>query len=51
MDKTLRAVLDALTGIVYEDDAQVVRIFAIKQYATFAMGRVPSTSIIIEEPT
>ena len=31
-DKLLRAVLDSLTGIGYEDDAQVVRVVAEKQY-------------------
>jgi len=31
-DKLLRAVLDSLTGIGYEDDAQVVRVIAEKQY-------------------
>lgn len=32
IDKTLRAVLDALTGIAYDDDAQVVRVRAEKVY-------------------
>lgn len=32
VDKLSRAVLDALTGIVYEDDAQVVELIACKQY-------------------
>jgi|PlaIllAssembly_1097288.scaffolds.fasta_scaffold04203_6 Holliday junction resolvase RusA-like endonuclease len=49
VDKMARAVLDALTGTVWHDDAQVVRLLATKQYATFANGRTPSTSIIIEE--
>jgi Holliday junction resolvase RusA-like endonuclease len=32
LDKLIRAVLDALTGIAYEDDAQVVEIKASKTY-------------------
>jgi len=32
LDKLIRAVLDALTGIVYLDDAQVVEIAASKSY-------------------
>lgn len=31
-DKLLRAVLDSLTGVVYEDDSQVVRVTAEKKY-------------------
>jgi len=31
-DKLARAVLDSLTGVAYEDDAQVVSIYARKQY-------------------
>jgi len=33
LDKGLRAILDALTGVSYRDDAQVVEIRATKQYA------------------
>jgi Holliday junction resolvase RusA-like endonuclease len=33
LDKGIRCVLDALTGIVYEDDTQVIRIVATKRYA------------------
>jgi Holliday junction resolvase RusA-like endonuclease len=32
LDKLIRGVLDALTGIVYRDDAQVVSILATKSY-------------------
>ena len=32
LDKLIRAVLDALTGIVYLDDAQVVEIHSSKSY-------------------
>lgn len=34
IDKLLRVVFDAMTGIVFHDDAQVVAIQAIKVYAT-----------------
>ena len=33
LDKLVRAVLDALTGIVYRDDAQVVALETYKRYA------------------
>ena len=33
LDKCLRAILDALTGVSYRDDSQVVAISATKQYA------------------
>lgn len=33
IDKLLRAVLDALTGVLYVDDAQVVQLAAVKRYA------------------
>jgi Holliday junction resolvase RusA-like endonuclease len=33
LDKLQRAVLDSLTGVMYEDDAQVVAIQAFKEYA------------------
>jgi Holliday junction resolvase RusA-like endonuclease len=32
IDKLLRCVLDALTGIVYKDDGQVVGVLCIKRY-------------------
>ena len=32
IDKLIRAVLDALTGIAYEDDAQVLSLTALKTY-------------------
>ena len=32
LDKFIRAVLDALTGIAYKDDAQVCKITASKEY-------------------
>ena len=33
IDKLARAVLDALTGVAYEDDEQVVKLTASKEYA------------------
>lgn len=44
IDKLCRAVLDALTGVVYGDDAQVVRLEATKDY-----GDTPGTAIEICE--
>ena len=32
IDNLVKAVLDALTGIIYHDDGQVVRVFAAKHY-------------------
>jgi Holliday junction resolvase RusA-like endonuclease len=34
VDKTLRSILDALTGIVFEDDAQVIDIHGLKLFGT-----------------
>ena len=36
LDKLIRAVLDGLTGVAYEDDCQVVTITASKHYGTTA---------------
>jgi crossover junction endodeoxyribonuclease RusA len=44
LDKTLRACLDALTGVAYDDDAQVIRISTVKVY-----GQTPYTEITIDE--
>jgi crossover junction endodeoxyribonuclease RusA len=38
LDKLVRAVIDALTGVVYRDDAQVTTIAASKHYATDFVG-------------
>ena len=43
-DKLLRAVLDSLTGVVYEDDSPVVRVVAEKKY-----GAPERTEITAEE--
>lgn len=44
LDKLTRAVLDALTGIVYRDDAQVVELLASKRY-----GRSPGVRVFVNE--
>jgi len=46
LDKLIRAVLDGLTGVVYEDDQQVVRITAQKAY-----GEIEGVHIRIKERT
>lgn len=38
IDKLSRALLDALTGIAYRDDAQVVRLSVVKRYAEQGAG-------------
>jgi Holliday junction resolvase RusA-like endonuclease len=38
LDKLIRAALDALTGVVYRDDAQIVMLYARKVYAGFDEG-------------
>ena len=43
LDKLIRCVGDALTGVAYTDDNQVVSIAAQKRYAAFT----PSTSILV----
>lgn len=40
IDKTLRALLDALTGIAWEDDAQVVMVAASKSYGPDAKTEI-----------
>ena len=34
LDKLVRCTLDALTGLAFDDDARVVRMVVVKQYAT-----------------
>jgi crossover junction endodeoxyribonuclease RusA len=45
LDKLVRAVLDALTGIAYEDDSQVTEIFATKSYGYPARAEITVTEI------
>jgi Holliday junction resolvase RusA-like endonuclease len=34
LDKQIRSILDALTGVAYGDDSQVTRILASKEYGS-----------------
>lgn len=43
VDKLIRAISDALTGVVWEDDSQLVEVTAKKQY-----GLPPRTEITVE---
>lgn len=45
LDKLVRACKDALTGVVWRDDSQVVRLSASKRYAAGSVG----VSVLIEE--
>ncbi len=47
VDKLVRACLDAMTGLVFRDDSQVVTIVARKLYASDS--RLPGVHIEIEE--
>lgn len=44
LDNTIKAVKDALNGVVWDDDCQVVRVNAVKIY-----GDVPRTEIGVRE--
>lgn len=46
LDKILRAVGDALTGVVYKDDAQIIRDDPIEFYAT-----IPGAHIFVHHAT
>jgi len=52
IDKLCRAVLDALTGVVYDDDACVASLQAMSLYAdaTHPPGVTISTRVLREEP-
>ncbi len=45
LDKLVRAVLDALTGVVWRDDSQVVEILAHKSYAL--PGTSPGVDVVV----
>ena len=47
LDKLTRAVLDALTGVLYLDDKQVIELHARKQYALYPAG--PGARITVTE--
>lgn len=49
VDKLARAVLDALTGVVFRDDAQVVMLTAMKQYAVESPSGVQIVVTPMEE--
>lgn len=46
IDKLIRGVQDSLTGVIYEDDAQIIRCLAWKVYAD---TRVPGAFIRVNE--
>lgn len=45
VDKAIRAVLDALTGIVFKDDSQVVDVSATKNYTSERAGTYPGVQV------
>lgn len=45
LDKLVRAILDALTGIAWRDDAQVCTIIAAKVYTTFVGADITVTPL------
>lgn len=45
LDKLVRAVQDALTGIIYKDDGQVCRLTANKNYAAHEGVRIFVTDL------
>jgi Holliday junction resolvase RusA-like endonuclease len=47
VDKLLRCAADALTGVLYRDDAQIVELHARKVYA--AIGEAPSAEITVRD--
>lgn len=49
LDKFIRGVLDALTGVVYRDDGQICEIVAHKEYATSTAGASVMISKLREE--
>ena len=49
IDKLERAILDALTGVLWEDDSQVVHLAATKGYAP--PGELAGVTITLDTPT
>ena len=47
IDKLVRAVLDALTGVIFQDDSQVVRLRAAKYFASDE--RLPGVRVHVKE--
>ena len=50
IDKLVRGVLDAMTGVVFLDDGQVVAIFTEKLWAGVDAPRGPGVEVTIERP-
>lgn len=50
LDKLVRAVLDALTGLAWHDDGQVVALRAVKAYANSRTDPTPGLSVTVTEP-
>lgn len=48
VDKQIRAALDALTGVAYKDDAQVVQVTASKRYC--GKGEPPGVMVRLSAP-
>ena len=48
IDKLVRAACDALTGIVWHDDAQVVELVAVKRYAETGAGPRVDVRVTLE---
>jgi crossover junction endodeoxyribonuclease RusA len=46
IDKLLRAVCDALSGVVFRDDSQICELVAVKHYA--AAGALPRVDLTVE---
>lgn len=44
IDKLQRAMLDALTGVAWHDDAQVVQVYAKKRY-----GQIQGVAVVVRE--
>lgn len=45
LDKHIRSILDALTGVVFKDDSQVVVVEAVKAYGTQSSTRVEVSQV------
>ena len=46
IDKLARAVLDAITGIAFEDDSQVTELFVTKSYGNPARAEITVTEVL-----
>lgn len=49
LDKLARATMDALTGVVFHDDAQVVELSCAKFYGDVERVEITATEVVIEE--